>query len=267
MVPRLGAKPAIYVTRENVHDVIQRIVDRGASRIAQMTRGELRAAFVHAVAAGRLPDNHLNPCDRVKVPPYRRRNRAFSERELTDFLKWLPTAKVSASVRAAMSLELLTAARQGEIVAMQWKHVDMARGIWRQLTSKNGQPHEVMLSTQARRVITDRLGLSDVWVFPRPDRRGHIASKAVGIQQYAAKGSLKIVDWTVHDLRRSALTGLARLGCSRVVQDRIANHCDKSVAAIYDRYDYEAEARNWLQRWADHLDSLTPAMVVKFKAA
>jgi hypothetical protein len=52
VVPSLGAKPAIHVTRENVHDAIQCIVDRGASRIAQMMRGELRAAFAHA-----LPDH------------------------------------------------------------------------------------------------------------------------------------------------------------------------------------------------------------------
>lgn len=93
-------------------------------------------------------------------------------------------------------------------------------------------------------------------MFPRPDGLGHVASKAIGIQQYAAKKDLKIDDWTVHDLRRSALTGLARLNCPRVVQDRIANHCDRSMAAIYDRHTYDAEARAWLQRWADHLDRI-----------
>ena len=62
-----------------------------------MTRAELRAAFAHAVSAGRLPDDHSNPCDRVRGPPYRRRTRALSERELTDLLNWLPTTKLSAS--------------------------------------------------------------------------------------------------------------------------------------------------------------------------
>ena len=55
-------------------------------------------------------------------------------------------------------------------------------------------------------------------------------------------------------MRRSALTGLARLGCPRVVQDRIANHFDASVAAIHDVHSYDEEARGWLQRWADYLD-------------
>ena len=53
------------------------------------------------------------------------------------------------------------------------------------------------------------------------------------------------VPWTVHDLRR----GLTMLGCPRVVRDRILNHVDSSVAAIYDQHRYDAEARVWLQKW------------------
>jgi integrase len=59
------------------------------------------------------------------------------------------------------------------------------------------------------------------------------------------------VPWTVHDLRRTVATGLAKLGCPRVVQDRILNHVDSSVSAIYDVQRYNAEARDWLQKWAE----------------
>jgi len=160
---------------------------------------------------------------------------------------------------AAMMLELLTTARQGEIVQMEWRQVDRERAVWHQPTSKNRRAHDVMLSRQAMEIVGAREGLAMRWVFPRPDGRGHIDSKAVGIQQYEAKKQgLAFTDWTTHDLRRSALTGLARLGCPRVVQDRIANHFDKSIAAIYDRHSYDDEARAWLQRWADHLDSIKP---------
>jgi len=47
------------------------------------------------------------------------------------------------------------------------------------------------------------------------------------------------------------------LGCKRVVQDRILNHVNSSVAAIYDRHRYDKEARTWLQKWAAHMDALT----------
>jgi integrase len=252
----IAKRPAIEVKRSEIHDLIQGIIQRGAGRIAQMLRRELQAAFEHAVTAGRLPDDHPNPCIKVKAPPQVRRTRAFSVQELEKFLAWLPTAKVSRTVREAMMLELLTSARQGEIVAMEWKHVDLQRGIWTMPKTKNKTRHEAMLSRQALEIIKGRKGLHLHYVFPRPDEKKHVTSKAIGIQQYAAKGTLKIDDWTVHDLRRSALTGLARIGCSRPVQNRISNHADSSIAAIYDVHDYDALAREWSQKWADELDKL-----------
>ena len=62
--------------------------------------------------------------------------------------------------------------------------------------------------------------------------------------------------WTVHDLRRTVATGLARLGCPRVVQDRILNHVDNSVAAIYDRHSYDTEKRNALERWGEKIGQI-----------
>lgn len=266
VVPVLGSRAAIGILRKDVHELVQGIVDRDAPRVAAMVRLELRAAFEHAISAGRLPAEHANPCDKVKAPPQRKRQRAFSENELAAFIRWLPSARVSRSVRDAMQLELLTTARQGEIVAMEWRHIDEARAIWHQPTSKNARPHDVMLSRQALAIIEARRGLHAQWVFPRPDAAGHIASKAIGIQQYAAKATLGFSDWTVHDLRRTALTGLARLGCPRVVQDRISNHFDSSVAAIYDRHQYDDEARSWLQTWADHIDQLSTLGASEAKA-
>jgi len=259
VIPSLGSKAAVEVERRHVHEVVQGVLQRGAERVAAMMLIELRAAFEHAISAGRLPEDHPNPCDKVKGPTQRKRERSFTETELEQFLAWLPAAKVSRSVRDAMTLELLTTARQGEIVQMEWRHVDRERAVWHQPTSKNRRAHDVMLSRQAMEIVGAREGLAMRWVFPRPDGRGHIDSKAVGIQQYEAKKQgLGFTDWTTHDLRRSALTGLARLGCPRVVQDRIANHFDKSIAAIYDRHSYDDEARAWLQKWADHLDSIKP---------
>lgn len=252
----LAGRPAVEVRRADIHELVQGIVQRGAKRIAQMLRRELQAAFDHAIAAGRLPDEHPNPCLRVKAPPQVRRTRAFSVQELEKFLAWLPGAKISQTVRDAMMLELLTSARQGEIVAMEWAHVDIERGIWTQPKPKNKKRHEVMLSQQALSIIKSRMGKHLRFVFPHPDGKKNVDSKAIGIQQYAAKRTLEIDDWTVHDLRRSALTGLSRLGCPRAVQNRISNHVDSSIEANYDIYDFDKEAREWSQKWANALDEL-----------
>ena len=259
VIPQLGKISANELGRSHVHGRIQAIINRGAPRIAQMVRTELRTAYEHAVSAGRLSDNHPNPCDRVKAPPQKKRKRALSDQELELFFKWLPTARMSRTVKDVLMIELLTTARQGEIVSMKWSDCDIERAVWTQPTSKNGHRHEVMLSTQAIEIIKARKGLHDTYVFPLPKECGgnkHVGSKTVGIQQWAGKATLKIADWTPHDLRRSAVTGLARLGCDKDIRDRISNHVNCTVDGNYNMHQYDGEAKDWLQRWGAKIDEL-----------
>jgi hypothetical protein len=58
----------------------------------------------------------------------------------------------------------------------------------------------------------------------------------------------------IHDLRRTAGTGLARLGVQIAVTEKILNHASgtlSGVAAIYNRYDYAQEMRAALERWSE----------------
>jgi integrase len=66
--------------------------------------------------------------------------------------------------------------------------------------------------------------------------------------------------WTAHDLRRSALTGMARLGVSPIVIANVANHRSVSKAGvtlgIYIQYEYEKEKRQAIELWADRLKGI-----------
>src|SRR6185312_5629164 len=69
------------------------------------------------------------------------------------------------------------------------------------------------------------------------------------------EAGLGLSDWRVHDLRRSAASGMARLGVAPHVIERVLNHKSgiiSGVAAIYNRYAYSAEMREALNRWATH---------------
>jgi integrase len=66
-------------------------------------------------------------------------------------------------------------------------------------------------------------------------------------------------DWRTHDLRRTAASGMARLGVPPHVVEKVLNHKSgiiSGVAAVYNRYGYEKEKREALERWADHLTRL-----------
>lgn len=66
-------------------------------------------------------------------------------------------------------------------------------------------------------------------------------------------------DWWVHDLRRTAASGMARLGVAPHVIEKVLNHKTgqiSGVAAVYNRYGYETEKRDALARWAENLTKL-----------
>jgi integrase len=76
--------------------------------------------------------------------------------------------------------------------------------------------------------------------------------------------------WTLHDLRRSAASGLAALGTAPHVVEKILNHQSGSirgVAAIYNRHSYSAEKREALTKWAQHVVALPAPFVAPTKAA
>ena len=45
------------------------------------------------------------------------------------------------------------------------------------------------------------------------------------------------------------------MGCPSEVAEAVLGHSRKGIEGTYDLHSYEAECREWLQRWADHLGS------------
>jgi len=274
-LPVFDGKPATELTRRELQDELIRPKMLKHPRTATTILSRIRCAYAHAIDQGRLPDQLAPPTLGIKGASQVRRRRALTDAELAKFLKWLPHSPYSRLVRESMMLVLLTGCRSGEIVAGRWRDVDLERGVWTIRETKNGEPHDVMLCQQAIELLGYRKGIDKVFLFPSTKAGQHVKQKALGLAQYTARhmepdtGAKDPIEvpWTVHDLRRTVATGLARLGCPRVVQDRILNHVDNSVAAIYDRHSYDAEARTWLQKWADHMDALTTRNVVAISAA
>jgi integrase len=62
---------------------------------------------------------------------------------------------------------------------------------------------------------------------------------------------------TPHDLRRTFASTVTKLGYGRQAMDRLLNHADRSVGAIYDRYGYAAEDQQIWQAVAEHLLALS----------
>jgi integrase len=65
--------------------------------------------------------------------------------------------------------------------------------------------------------------------------------------------------WVLHDLRRTAASGMAALGVRLPVIEKALNHKSGSfrgIVGVYQRHEYAVEKRDALVRWADHVDAL-----------
>jgi integrase len=167
---------------------------------------------------------------------------------------------------------------------MRWSEVDLEARLWTipANRAKNGQAHLVPLSDLAVTVLatTPRISGKPDWVFTtgtaRRGESGEQTQKLVPVSGFS-RAKLRLdralapelpqpgepeVDemppWRLHDLRRSAATGMARLGVSQAVVERVLNHVGSSggLVAVYQRHSYADEKRAALGSWAAHLEKL-----------
>jgi hypothetical protein len=78
----------------------------------------------------------------------------------------------------------------------------------------------------------------------------------------------------LHDIRRSAASGMAELGVNLPVIERCLNHVSGSFAGIvgvYQRFNFADEMRAAMERWGRHVEALgseePAANVVELAAA
>ncbi|WP_272941231.1 tyrosine-type recombinase/integrase [Acidithiobacillus ferrivorans] len=62
--------------------------------------------------------------------------------------------------------------------------------------------------------------------------------------------------FTPHDLRRTAASHMASLGTQPLVISRLLNHKEGGITQIYNRYSYDVEKREAMDKWADRITGM-----------
>lgn len=267
-------RPAVEVTRNEAFNLITKIRGRGVTVLAGQIKTELKAAYEFAMNAGVI-DMAGNPfAFTLKGLVAKKRERVLQNHELVALVPWM-RQNYSETVADALLVTLFCGVRSGEVCEIQAREIEDSREgmVWTIPASKSKNKHSfrVMLPSQAAEIIRKRMAMHPKgWLFPGRDPSKPIAQKVLGVEVWAHSPSSKVakhkniakcpvVDWAPHDLRRTCRTGLSRLGCPVEVGEAILNHVKGGVRGNYDLYKYDAEKREWLQRWADHVTSLLTA--------
>ena len=229
-------------------------IESGSGPVARnRLRSALSGFFSWCVAEGLLEINPVTGT--AKAAESGGRERVLRPEELKALLRVLP--EINEGFADVLGLLLLTGQRRNEIGKLTWTEFDAKRSliVLAPARTKNGRLHELPLSRQALAILQAQPRRNSTeFVFANRGFTDWDKGKA------RLDRKLAIAPWTLHDLRRTAATGMAELGVQPHIIEAVLNHVSGhkgGVAGIYNRARYEGEMRGALQRWADHVEAIT----------
>jgi integrase len=251
VMPKLAQLSAKAITRADIQMVIDRIE---SPSVANQTLAAVSVIFSWAVRMGAVA---ADVCKGVEKHDSSSRDRIVLDGEMP--LVWRALDDVDPVKAAALRTILLTGQRPGEVVRMRIEHI---KDGWWELPgktdphvgwrgTKNSLPHSVALSEPVREIIAELCdGRTAGFVFAgsrgRPVRLDGVMNGVCD--------ELNITDEIrAHDLRRTFGTSVTRLGYTPDCMDRLLNHVDGGVRAVYNRWRYRTENEKIWRAVAAHI--------------
>ena len=239
------------VTKRDVVEVVSAIEQRGAPGAANKTLKSIKTFLRWCVGRAVLD---RSPAEGVPLPAKEvAPDRVLDDRELAQVI--LAARKIGGPYGGIVELLALTGQRREEVGGLAREELDFVQRIWTipKARTKNANAHIVHLSRQALTVLK------------HADQRGPLVFSLLGTKRFHhftyAKRRLDqlsgVTGWRLHDLRRTCVSGMARLGVAPHVADKILNHqagTISGVAAVYQRHEFLAERRAALDTWGAHIE-------------
>jgi integrase len=273
VLPTWGRRLAREISRRDVLELLDHIVDSGKPIAANRTLAAIRKMYSWAIGRDIVP---ATPCAGVKPPSAERpRDRTLGDDELRAV--WQAAGKLGGPFAGLVKLLILVGQRRDEVAGMRWSELALESPdpTWTLAAErvKNNKAHEIPLSAFVLTILAalPRITGSDFVLTTTGTTPSNGYSK--NKRRLDALLPADMRPWRLHDLRRTVASGMARLRVDLPTIEKVLNHASGSFAGIvgvYQRHDYQAEKRRALQRWSDHVEQLvtgTPAKVFTLRGA
>jgi integrase len=257
VIPYWGAKSVHDIKKRDVIDLVSKISERNSHagyRLLKVLKTFFRWCVGRAVI-------EASPAEGLSTD-YREvsRDRVLTDDELAAII--VAARKMSWPYGGIVEFLALTGQRREEVVQASPSEIDPQARTWSIPgdRTKNRKAHIVHLSEPALAVISGRL--TGKYIFPTST--GH-HFQAYSQSKHVLDELCGVSGWRLHDLRRTIVSGMARMGIPPHVADKILNHQSgtiSGVAAVYQRHDFLAERKEALDQWGAHVTEL----VSQFKA-
>ncbi|MDC0114006.1 integrase arm-type DNA-binding domain-containing protein [Planktomarina temperata] len=255
------------ISKRDVIDLLDTIAETGRIPTANRLRSYLAHFFRWCEdrdVISNSPMLGLKPVGREKS-----RERVLNDDELRWF--WLACIELGFPWGFLGQILLLTGQRLGEVGGITCDEIQGEMWTMAGGRTKNGRSHDVPLSSVAMNLLTK------IQDFENPSQllftttgytplsgfhkgRNHIAQRMCEIASREMGVEVDVPHWTFHDLRRTAATGMARIGVPVRVTEAILNHVSgtaSGIVSVYQKHDYALEKQDALYAWAEFVIQVT----------
>ena len=250
VMPRWRGRAVSSITRRDMLDVLDRVVDAGSPIAANRVLAATRKLFNWLLARDVIA---TSPCAGVKPPTDERsRDRVLDDEELRAV--WLTAEEIGWPFGAMVKVLVLTGQRRDEVARMEWSEIDFGDKLWTlpRERVKNDEKHEVPLSDAAIAVLKSVPRIAGSRYVFTTNGKAPSSGYSKGKRRLDALLS-DMPPWRLHDLRRTTASGMARLGINLPVIEKVLNHASGSFAGIvgvYQKHGFSQEKRRALEAWA-----------------
>ncbi len=233
------------VTRIRRHSPVQ--ANRVFAEMMAMLRWCEEAGFIDGIPSIRK---------RTIATKEKPRRRTLADSEIADV--WRTAGEIGEQTRDFIRLLLLTGQRRDEVRRMAWEEINMPAALWVIPASryKTGIDHVVPLSATVMEILRARWTEDAAgFVLSHARRKTPFNGAAAAMRRLRPKLA-NMGHFTLHDMRRTVRTGLARLGVDDQAAEMILGHALQGMQKVYDLHDRLQERRNALDLWASHVIDL-----------
>ncbi len=250
LIPAWGRRTADSVTRADIIALIEDVQQRGHPYAANRRLALIRKIYLWGIEAGLV---ETSPVINIRPPAKEApRQRILTDNEIAAL--WQAWEQMGWPYGALFKIALLTGQRRGDVAALRLMDIGLADQVW-SLRRDDGQRHEVPLPGAAVEVLASMPRSDSPYAFPAGPRGDRPVTGFSNAVRRAAEIS-GIEGWRIGDLRRTTAAGMARLGASAEILNRLLERRSQVPAGL-DHMVHAGISNDDLRRaldgWAGHV--------------
>jgi integrase len=239
--------PAATFTKADLRAARDAVAERGALMQANRLLAYTGPVLRWAAEEDLIPVNFVPG---IRRSPEKKRKRKLTHKEIVAIWRACDQLNGNSTARnfgRLVKFLLVTGQRRDEGASL--RYCDIADGVWQQRENKADRPHTLGLPELAVGLAGN--GEPDELVFP--GRSGGTKIGGFSKLKSALDKASGVSGWRLHDLRRTAASGMQEAGVPNHVVQLVLNHAIPGVGAAYLHAQLEKEKAEALEAWATAL--------------